>query len=130
MVEHVTVETFPTKVLTIPHLVVIDIWATWCRPCHAMAPIFNQIAQQFSGKAHFLKLNADENPELVRRYSITSIPTLLYFSHGKCIDRKVGLQSAEAILQRLTPLLSLSPDEASHQEMQGLFSWSKCQFWA
>ena len=85
--------------------VVIDVWAPWCGPCRAMAPHFEQAAGQFADRAVFYKLNADENPEIMRQFKIMGIPTLLYFNHGKLVDRKMGVQTAAAIAKRLSPLL-------------------------
>jgi thioredoxin 1 len=113
MVAKVTPATFETQVLKSSQPVVVEVWAPWCGPCRAMAPILEQAACQFTGQARFMKLNADEHPELVRQYKVLGIPTLLYFSHGRLVDRGTGLQSAEAIAKRLTPLLSLSAEAAA-----------------
>ena len=58
-------------------LIVIDCWAAWCAPCRAIAPVVDQLAKEYSGKAVFGKLNVDENPETTQRFSIMAIPTLL-----------------------------------------------------
>lgn len=129
MIEHLTVETFPTKVLACPDVAVIDVWAPWCRPCQALSPIFSQVAQRFAGQARFFKINADENPELIRKYRLTSIPTLLYFSRGKLIDRQTGWQSFEAITQGLIPLLTLSSDDLNRQATHSQCMWARGEFW-
>lgn len=122
MVAKVTPATFETQVLKSSQPVVVDIWAPWCGPCRAMAPILEQSARQFAGQARFVKLNGDDHPEWVRQYKVLGIPTLLYFSHGRLVDRSTGLQSAEAIAKRLTPLLTLSAEAAAGQEISGFFS--------
>lgn len=71
-------------------LVVVDCWAAWCAPCRAIAPIVEQLAKEYSGKAVFGKLNVDENPETALRFGIMAIPTLLVMKNAKEIDRIVG----------------------------------------
>jgi thioredoxin 1 len=88
-----------------------------------MAPVLENVALEFKGKAQVIKLNADNNPELVRQFKVMGIPTLLFFSHGKLVDRKTGAQSEQAIARRLTPLLELSAEEASSREVTGLIKW-------
>jgi thioredoxin-like negative regulator of GroEL len=86
-----------------------------------MAPVLEDVSKQIAGQAVVVKLNAEQNQELVRQYSVIGIPTLLFFSHGRLVDRKTGLQSAQAIARRLTPLLHFSADEAAGREITGLF---------
>lgn len=121
MVSDVSAITFEEDVLQVNEPVLVDIWAPWCGPCRAMAPTLEKVAQQFLGQARVVKLNADENPDLVRQYKVLGIPTLLYFSHGKVVDRQIGLQSEQAISRRLSPLLTLGADEAASREISGLF---------
>mgnify|MGYP003571996521 CR=1 FL=1 len=123
VVEHVTDAQFDAMVLESEQPIVVDVWAPWCGPCRAMAPNFEAAAKRYAGKARFLKLNSDENRETVSRYKIMGIPTVLYFSHGLLVDRKSGLQSAEAIEKRVEPLLGMDAETAEANEVRGWFRW-------
>jgi thioredoxin 1 len=83
-----------------PQPVVVDFWATWCGPCRAMAPTFDRVAKAFDGKAHFLKVNTEELPELAGVFGIRSIPTLLVLVGDEVINSHVGLTD-EATLTRM-----------------------------
>ncbi|MCB9419051.1 MAG: thioredoxin [Ardenticatenaceae bacterium] len=123
MIQEVNADIFEKDVLGAGLPVVVDVWAPWCGPCRMQAPIFEEAAQQFDGEALFVKLNADENQELVRQYKIMGIPTMLFFRYGRLVERKTGVQSAEAIAKRLSGLLSMTPEQAEKQEITGLFRW-------
>jgi thioredoxin 1 len=71
-------------------LLVVDCWAEWCAPCKMVAPVIEELAEDYQGKIAFGKLNMDYNPSVVARYQIMSIPTLLIFKNGKLVDQKVG----------------------------------------
>ncbi len=71
-------------------VVVVDFWAEWCGPCHAIAPIIEELAEEYAGKVVFMKLNVDENPRTAARFGIMSIPTLMIFVNGKPVDAIVG----------------------------------------
>jgi len=70
--------------------VLVDFWAEWCMPCRIMAPILEELAREYAGKAVFAKLNVDENPEIVSRYQVTSIPLFIIFKKGQPVERIVG----------------------------------------
>ena len=72
---------------------VVDFWAPWCNPCTMMAPVFEELSENFDGKAQFCKVNIDEEPELAEQYSVMSIPTLAVFKNGTETARSVGLMS-------------------------------------
>jgi thioredoxin 1 len=76
---------------------VIDCWANWCGPCRQMAPIFEKVAEESSGKAAFGKMDCDKNPELVRRFKVLAIPTLLFIKEGEVVESIVGLVPKEEI---------------------------------
>lgn len=63
--------------------VVVDFWAPWCGPCRVSTPIFEELSKEFSGKAHFVKVNVDDNPEIAGKFGIMSIPTFLIFKDGE-----------------------------------------------
>ena len=77
--------------------VVVDFWAPWCGPCRMMAPQFEAAAAQLKGRALFVKVNSDENPQLSARYGIRSIPTLLKLQGGRELDRVAGAMSAAQV---------------------------------
>jgi thioredoxin 2 len=77
--------------------VLVDFWATWCGPCHMMAPELEKVAQRTSGRALVLKVDTDQNQELSERYGIRSIPTLTLFQGGREVERTAGVQPASAV---------------------------------
>ena len=90
--EHTTYQTltaanFHSVVLENPQPVLVDFWADWCKPCHAMAPVIEELARDFAGYATVGKLNVDEFPALAQKYGIRSIPTVLVFKDGEVVDQ-------------------------------------------
>jgi thioredoxin 1 len=81
--------------------VVIDCWAQWCGPCRMIAPIIEELANDYAGKILFGKLNVDENPKISAEHQIMSIPTLLIFKDGYLVDRIVGAIPKKKLEQRL-----------------------------
>ncbi|WP_243018004.1 MULTISPECIES: thioredoxin [Candidatus Cardinium] len=71
-------------------LVLVDFWAPWCGPCLQLAPVIEQVAVLYKGKAFISKLNISENSQTPARYSISTIPTMLFFQNGQQVDRLVG----------------------------------------
>ena len=82
-------------------LLMVDFWASWCGPCKMLAPVIDELAKQYEGKAVVGKVNVDEEQELAIRYGVMSIPTVIFFKDGKEIDRKVGAMPAGAFAQVL-----------------------------
>ncbi|BAQ63888.1 thioredoxin [Geminocystis sp. NIES-3709] len=70
--------------------VLVDFWAPWCGPCRMVAPVVEEIAQQYEGKVKVVKLNTDENPQIASQYGIRSIPTLMVFKGGQKLEMVVG----------------------------------------
>ena len=70
--------------------VLVDFWAGWCMPCIIMAPVIEELARDYAGKATFAKVNVDENPEISQRYNIMGIPHFIIFKDGKPVERIVG----------------------------------------
>ena len=79
----------------------VDFWAPWCGPCRVVGPIVDQLAAELNGRYRVAKLNVDDNPVTASRYQVASIPTLLIFKNGNVIDRIVGAQPKQAIVERL-----------------------------
>lgn len=121
MVAEINAQTFEKKVLQARQPVLVEVWAPWCGPCKAMVPVLEKIAAEHTGQAQVFKLNADDNSELVKQFKVIGIPTLLFFAHGRLVDRKTGMQSEQAISRRLSPLFNYSADDAAQQEITGLF---------
>jgi thioredoxin 2 len=76
---------------------IVDFWAPWCGPCRSMAPHFERAAAQLKGRAIFVKVNSDDNPQVATRYGIRSIPTLVKLQQGRELDRSSGGRPAEQI---------------------------------
>jgi thioredoxin 1 len=83
-----------------PRPVVVDVWAPWCMPCRAIAPALNRLGETYSGQVDIWKLNADENPELVKALGIKGIPTLIVFKNEQEVMRHVGA-APQAVLDGL-----------------------------
>ena len=90
-----TNESFENEVLHSDIPVVVDFWASWCGPCRMVAPIIEELAREYSGKAKVGKVNVDEEAELAVKYGIVSIPTVLIFKNGEVMEKLVGAQSQD-----------------------------------
>ena len=86
----VTDDTFESEVEKHSGLAVVDFWATWCAPCRMVAPILDQLATEYSGKAKVTKLDVDTNIRTASRFNVRSIPTILFFKNGQLVDQIVG----------------------------------------
>lgn len=100
----VTDSTF-REIIQANKLVVVDCWAAWCGPCRMVAPIIDELANDYSGKIVFGKLNVDQNKEVAMNYHVMSIPTLLIFKDGKLIDQIVGALPRHILEPKLTQYL-------------------------
>jgi thioredoxin 1 len=99
---NVTDQDFEQQVLKSPVPVVVDFWAPWCGPCRAMAPVFEELSQEYAGKVRFAKMNTDENEQTAPRYGIQGIPTAIFFKDGREVNRMVGFGAGgRATLKRL-----------------------------
>lgn len=107
-VKHITGAEFDTEVTNATLPVVVDCYATWCGPCRQLAPIVDNLADEYAGKIKFVKVNVDESPKVARRFNVEGIPTLLFFYNGKLANTSVGLLPKEDLVLKLEALLQTS----------------------
>ena len=96
---------FQQEVLDADTPVLVDFWADWCAPCKMVAPVLDDLAQEYDGKVKFTKVDVDTNPETAMKYGIRSIPTLLVFKGGNPIDQVVGAVPKAVIKKHLESAL-------------------------
>ncbi len=84
-------DTFQQEVLQSDKPVMVDFWASWCGPCLALAPIIDEIAENYGDKIKVCKLNVDENQKTAMEYGIKGIPTIIFFKNGQVVEQSVGL---------------------------------------
>ena len=97
----VTTETFEQEVLKSDQPVIVDFWAEWCGPCHAVAPVLEKIADERKDELKVMKLNIDEEQEIALRYGVLSIPTIMLFKGGEPAGIAVGAQPKGALETKL-----------------------------
>ena len=83
----------------------VDFWAPWCGPCKMIAPAIDQLAVDFEGKANICKVNTEEEKDLTMKYSIRSIPTILFFKDGEIVDQVIGTTTKVALEEKLNKYL-------------------------
>jgi len=88
-----TKDNFEQEVINSDKPVMVDFWAQWCGPCRMVAPIMDELAEEFDGKAKVGKVNVDEQGELAAKFRIMSIPTVMVFKNGEMVDKVVGARS-------------------------------------
>jgi len=97
----VTEATFEQEVLQSEKPVIVDFWAEWCGPCHAIAPVLDRIAEERNGEVKVVKVNIDEEQGLAMRYGIASIPTVMLFKDGEPAAAAIGAQTKQALEKSL-----------------------------
>ena len=103
---NITDQNFDTEVLNSKKTTIVDFWAEWCGPCKAIAPILDEICDQFGDKVVIGKVNVDEVKQTPVKYGIRSIPTLLFFSNGEIVKQEVGLQSEQTLIDNVNQIIS------------------------
>ena len=105
MVVDVSDQNFESEVIKSAVPVLVDLWAPWCGPCRMVGPVIEKLAEEYEGKVKFCKLNVDENQQTAAKYSVMSIPTLLFFKNGERADTVVGAVSEQVLKPKLDALL-------------------------
>jgi thioredoxin 1 len=99
----VTDATFESEVLESSLPVLVDFWADWCGPCKMIAPIVDELANEYEGKIRVAKLDADANLNTMQAYGVMGIPTLILFKDGEAVERITGYMPKDRLLTRLSP---------------------------
>jgi thioredoxin 1 len=100
-VRNFTDSNFAGDALGSPLPVVVDFWAEWCGPCKMLTPIIEEVARELAGKVIVGKLDIDENPQTALRYSVSSIPSLLFIKGGQVVNQHTGLLPKKLLLDKI-----------------------------
>ncbi|MDX6401603.1 MAG: thioredoxin 1 [Gaiellaceae bacterium] len=101
MTTAVTEQSFEQEVLQSDKPVIVDFWAEWCGPCHAVAPVLDRIVEERNGDVKLVKVNIDEQPALSQRFGVQSIPTMILFKDGEPAAAAIGAQPKPALEKAL-----------------------------
>lgn len=104
-IETLTDQNWEQEVVASPKPVLVDFWAEWCKPCLAMVPDLEAVAQLYAGRLKVGKVNVEENNDVPFRYNITAMPTLIVLKEGKVLDQRVGKMSKDALVKLIEPFL-------------------------
>jgi thioredoxin 1 len=102
---HVNEGTFDTEVLNSDKPALVDFWAPWCGPCRAIAPVLEELAEEYKGRLTVAKVNVDENRKLAGNHGVMSIPTMILFKNGKVMDKLIGLVPKERLKELMDKAL-------------------------
>ena len=97
MVKHINSKQLEELIKSTDKTVFCDFWASWCGPCRMLAPVFEELAEKYEGKAEFVKVDVDENEEAAMKYRVTSIPNVMAFKGGQPIDSNLGFVPAAVL---------------------------------
>ena len=96
-----TRENFESEVLKSDNPVLVDFWAEWCAPCKAMAPVLEELSEEYGDKIKIAKLNVDEFSQIARQYHVSSIPNMKIFKNGQIVDDIIGIVAKDELIRRL-----------------------------
>lgn len=105
MVIEVTDANFEEVVLKSDKPVIVDFWAVWCGPCRMIAPIIEEMSNEYEGRAIMVKMDVDGNPAMPAKFGIRNIPTTLFFKDGQQVDKQVGAVPKKKLAEKLDALL-------------------------
>jgi thioredoxin 1 len=103
--QSVTETDFQNEVLDAAGPVLVDFSAVWCQPCKALDPLVKQLAEEWQGRVKVVKLDADQNPNILMQYGVLGIPTLMLFKNGQPVERLTGMQTRDKLVSKLSPHL-------------------------
>ena len=102
----VTDNSFENDVIKSEKPIVVDFWAEWCGPCKMLNPVIEELSNDFADRAIIAKVNVDESPGIAQKYSVRSIPSLLFFSKGAVIEQLIGVSSKEDMASIIEKLIN------------------------
>ena len=105
-VKHITQGEFADEVTRCAQPVVVDFYATWCGPCRTFAPMLDRVADAYTSKIKFVKVNVDESPGLAQNYEVQAVPTVLLFKDGKLADKVLGVPAEADLKNKLDALVA------------------------
>jgi len=105
MVIDVSDQNFDNEVIKSTLPVLVDLWAPRCSPCRMVAPVIEKLAEKYSGKVKFCRVNVDDNSQTPTKYGVMSIPTLMFFKDGKAVDTVIGAVPEQALQSKIDALL-------------------------
>ncbi len=106
MAVELTDQNFEQEALNSEKPVMIDFWAEWCGPCKTIAPVVDELSQDYDGKAVIGKVDVDNNPQIAAKFGIRNIPTILFLKNGEVVDKSVGAVSKDVLQQKLDQQLN------------------------
>ncbi|MCK8828239.1 thioredoxin [Natroniella acetigena] len=92
---------FEEEVINAEIPVLVDFWAPWCGPCKAVAPVLDEIANEYQNKVKVVKVNVDDNQNLAQEYQVTSIPNIIFFKEGEQVEQQVGFASKDGLMSKI-----------------------------
>jgi thioredoxin 1 len=106
VIKDIKTDEYSEEVVNDGGLVLVDFWATWCGPCRMVAPILSELAEEYAEQLKIVKVNADEEPELLDRFNISSIPTILVYYNGEVVKTIIGAKPKPALLKDIHEFLN------------------------